>query len=107
MRSVLSQGLHRASQLAVGIPQGLVLSVFFVNVLGLNRVEHQRQRGQQHPQRGNDHRDSNIQPILMGDSEPTDLGVNEADVQNKEQNNSTNVTRTPSKARNTAHIVLR
>ena len=107
VRSVLSQGLHRASQLAVGIPQGFMLSVFFVNVLGLNRVEHQRQRGQQHPQRGNDHRDSNIQPILMGNSEPTDLGVNQSNEQNKKQNNSTNVTRTPSKARNTAHIVLR
>ena len=84
-----------------------MLAVLFVNVLGLNRVEHQGQRGQQHPQRGNDHRNSNIQPILVGDSKPTDLGVNEADVQNKEQNNSTNVTRAPSKARNTAHVVLR
>ena len=55
VRRFLRQGLHRAPELPVGIPQSFVLTVVLVNMPRLHGVKHQRQCGQQHPRCSNHH----------------------------------------------------
>ena len=104
VRRFLRQGLHRAPELSVRIPQSFVLTVVLVNMPRLHGVKHQRQCRQQHPRCSNHHRDANMQSIRVGNAKPSDLGADQSNVQNQQQNNAADVTRSPSQTGNTAHV---
>ena len=45
-----------------------------------------------------------MQSIRVGNAKPSDLGADQPNVQNQQQNNAADVTRSPSQAGNTAHV---
>ena len=45
-----------------------------------------------------------MQSIRVGNAKPSDLGADQSNVENQQQNNAADVTRSPSQAGNTAHV---
>ena len=106
VRRFLRQGLHRAPELSVRIPQSFMLTVVLVNMPRLDGVKHQRQCRQQHPRCSNHHRDANMQSIRVGNAKPSDLGTDQPNVENQQQNNAADVARSPSQTGNTTHVLF-